>query len=118
MWPGVSSRCVIPWRKLFLEVSMGRAISLREDFNSLQLRHLARQSADSNQTRRLLALAIIYDGGSRSDAAVIGGVGLQIIRDWVLRFNKEGPTGLIDRKSSGVSPKLNADHRQALAALV
>ena len=28
---------------------------------------------------------------SRSGAARIGGVGLQIVRDWVLRFNAEGP---------------------------
>ena len=97
---------------------MGRAISLREDFDSRQLRRLARQSTESNQTRRLLALAAIYDGGSRSEAAVAGGVGLQIIRDWVLRFNAEGPAGLVDRKSTGAPRKLNAEHRQALASLV
>ena len=97
---------------------MGRAISLREDFDSRHLRRLARQSSNSNQTRRLLALAVIYDGGSRSEAAVVGGVGLQIIRDWGLRFNQEGPAGLLDRKSTGVRPKLNTDQRQALAALV
>ena len=89
---------------------MRRAISLREDFNSCQLRGLARESTESNQTRRLLVLAAIYDGGSRSEAAVAGGVGLQIIRDRVLRFNREGPAGLVDRKSTGAPPKLNADH--------
>jgi transposase len=41
----------------------------------------------------LLALAAIYDGGSRSEAARIGGVTLQVIRDWVLRFNARGRTG-------------------------
>ncbi len=89
---------------------MGRAISLREDFDSRQLRRLARQSTGSNQTRRLLALSVIYDGGSRSEAAVVGGVGLQVIRDRVLRFNAEGPAGLVDRKSTGAPPKLNAAH--------
>ena len=84
---------------------MGRAIPLRSDFDSIQLRSLARQSADSNQTRRLLALAVIYDGGSRSEAAIVGGVGLQIIRDWVLRLNQKGPAGLVDRKPTGVPPK-------------
>jgi transposase len=49
-----------------------------------------RRSRDPDQTRRLLALAEIYDGRSRSDAAQIGGVGVQIVRDWVLRFNAEG----------------------------
>jgi transposase len=55
------------------------------------LRKLVRRSRDPDQTRRLLALAEIYDGRSRSDAAQIGGVGVQIVRDWVLRFNAEGP---------------------------
>ena len=70
------------------------------------------------QSRRLLALAEIYDGGARSDAARIGGVGLQVIRDWVLRFNAEGPGGLIDRKAPGNPPKLNDGQRRALARIV
>ncbi len=78
----------------------------------------ARQSAGSSQTRRLLVLSVISDDGSRSEAAVVGGVGLQIIRDRVLRLNREGPAGLVDRKSTGAPPKLNADHRQALASPV
>jgi transposase len=66
----------------------------------------------------LLSLATIYDGGSRSDAARIGDVGLQIIRDWVLRFNAAGPDGLVDRKAPGPEPRLNEDHRAALAAAI
>ena len=57
-------------------------------------------------------------GGSRTDASRIGGVGLQIIRDWVLRFNARGPDGLVDGKSPGAPSKLNADHRRALAEVV
>ncbi|MBW7851656.1 MAG: winged helix-turn-helix domain-containing protein [Rhodospirillales bacterium] len=66
----------------------------------------------------MLALASIYDGGSRRSAAKLGGVGLQIIRDWVLRFNVHGPEGLIDRKAPGQARKLNAACRQALAEKV
>ena len=51
--------------------------------------------------RRLLALALIYYGALRSGAAENGGVGLQVIRDWVLRFNARGPDGLVDRKAPG-----------------
>ncbi len=58
-------------------------------------------STDSNRTRRLLALAVIHDGGSRSEVAQVGGVGRQIVRDWVLRFNAEGPDGLLQRSGSG-----------------
>ncbi len=97
---------------------MGSAISLREDFDGTDLRRLARTTKDAGQSRRLLALAEIYDGGRRTDAARIGGVGLQVIRDWVLRFNADGPEGLIDGKAWGQPPKLNHDQRQALARLV
>ena len=97
---------------------MGGAIALRTDYDGASLRRLAKASGDANQTRRLLALAVIYDGGKRSDAAALGGVGLQIVRDWVLRFNAEGPVGLIDRKAPGQRPKLDEKQRAALARLV
>src|ERR1700733_14425904 len=98
--------------------AMRTAIALRTDFTGSELRQLARYTRDANQARRLLALAVIYDGGSRSEAARVGGVGLQIIRDWVLGFNAEGPEGLIDRKAPGPTPRLNAEHRTALAAAI
>ena len=63
-------------------------------------------------------MGLIYDGGRRGDAAALGGVSLQIVRDWVLRFNAEGPDGLIDRKPPGARRKLNDDQRRALAELV
>lgn len=97
---------------------MGAAIALREDFTSGDLRRLARRSRDGGRTRRLLALAEIYDGGSRGGAARIGGVGLQTIRDWVLRFNAKGPDGLTDGKAPGQPPKLNDEQRQALARVI
>ena len=97
---------------------MGRAVELRGDYDGDGLRRLGRQSRDSDQTRRLLALAVIYDGGRRTDAAKHGGVTLQIIRDWVLRFNADGPDGLKNRWSAGPTPKLTAKHRQALAEMV
>lgn len=75
---------------------MGSAIGLREDFDGAALRRLSRTTKSTNQARRLLALAEIYDGGTPSAAARIGCVGLQIVRDWVLRFNARGPEGLLD----------------------
>ena len=93
-------------------------ILLRGDFDATRLRLAARQSEDADQVRRLLALAAIYDGARRTEAAAIGGVTLQVVRDWVLRFNERGPNGLIDRKAPGPSPRLNEAHRRALAAMV
>jgi len=86
---------------------MRTGISLRPDFDAEGLRRLARQSKHAGQARRLLALAAIYDGGSRSDAARLGNVTLQIARDWVLRSNKRGPDGLIDGKAPGPKSLLN-----------
>ena len=97
---------------------MGAAIGLRVDFDGATLRRLARKTKNANQSRRLLALAEIYDGSSRSDAARIGGVGLQIVRDWVVRFNTRGPDGLINGKAPGKRPKLIDAQREALVAIV
>ena len=89
-------------------------IALRADFDAPRLRALAKQSKHGAQARRLLALAAIYEGASRTEAAAIGSVTLQIVRDWVLKFNAHGPEGLIDRKPPGQAPLLKAEHRAAL----
>jgi transposase len=95
-----------------------RGIALRSDFDAAKVRSVARASKNGPQTRRLLALAAIYEGASRSQAAEFGGVTLQIVRDWVVKFNTEGPSGLIDKKSPGMSPLLNPTQRAALARIV
>ncbi len=97
---------------------MATPIPLRADFDGFSLRRLARESEDANQARRLLALAAIYDGGTRTDAARMGSVTLQIVREWVLRFNEHGPAGLINIKAPGSPSKLNGDQRRALAKIV
>jgi len=97
---------------------MGAAISLRDDFSSADLHGFAKASRDADQTRRLLALAALYDGARRAEAARIGGVGRQVIRDWVVRFNAHGPQGLIDGKAMGRAAKLNDAQRRALADIV
>ena len=65
-----------------------------------------------------MALAAIYDGATRTEAARIGGVTVQIVRDWVVKFNAHGPDGLIDRKPPGRPSKLTDAHRAALVARV
>lgn len=97
---------------------MAAAVGLRADFDGEGLRRLARSSRDASQVRRLMALASIYEGGTRGEAARIGGVGLQTVRDWVLRFNAAGPDGLIDGKAPGAAPLLDAERRRALARIV
>src|SRR5664279_4574409 len=93
-------------------------VLLREDFDAARLRGFAKKTKDGPQARRLLALAAIYDGATRTEAAKIGGVGLQIIRDWVMRFNARGVSGLLDGKSPGQPAKLNDAQRQAIMRMI
>ena len=96
---------------------MPRTISLRDDFDAATVRRLARRSKDTRQARRLLSLACAYDGLSRADAARAGSMDRQTLRDWVHRFNEEGPDGLLDRRS--VRPRrLEADQLAELAGIV
>ncbi|MDP2693890.1 MAG: IS630 family transposase [Gallionella sp.] len=97
---------------------MSIPVSLRGDFTASQLRALARKTKDGPQARRLLALAAIYDGATRTEAARIGGVTLQIIRDWVMRFNARGAAGLLDGKSPGQPSRLNDVQRQAIVRMI
>ncbi|MEN3951858.1 helix-turn-helix domain-containing protein [Iodidimonas sp. SYSU 1G8] len=68
--------------------------------------------------RRLLAVALILDGGRPGEAARIAGATLQIVRDWVLRFNASAPNGLATRKAPGRAPILNAEQRARHAEIV
>src|SRR3954453_2286469 len=97
---------------------MAAVVSLRPDFDAAALRTLAKQSRDPDQTRRLLALATIYEGQPRSEAARVGCVTLQSVRDWVLRLNAQGPAGLINGKAPGRRAILNETQRAALQAIV
>lgn len=93
-------------------------IPLRTDCNAAQLRAWAKTTRDAAQARRLLSLAAVYDGATRTEAARLGGVTLQIVRDWVLKFNASGPDGLIDRKAPGQPSRLDDRHRAALMAMI
>jgi putative transposase len=89
---------------------MPASVPLRPDFDAANLRLLAKCCADSRQTRRLLALAAVYDGMNRAAAAKVGGMDRQTLRDWVHRFNDEGMNGLTNRKGAG-RPRLLSDEQ-------
>jgi transposase len=97
---------------------MSAAIGLRDDFEAADLRQLARKARDADQARRLLALAGVYEGMDREEAARLGGMDRQTLRDWVHRFNERGPEGLINVKSSGRPSKLSTDQKEELRRLV
>jgi transposase len=97
---------------------MPSAVKLRTDYSAKELRKLAKRVKDNNQARRLLSLAAVLDGMNREDAARIGGMDRQTLRDWVHRFNEAGPDGVVDRWSDGPIPRLSTDQKAELAALV
>src|ERR1700681_4414098 len=97
---------------------MPSAVTLRTDFSATKLRGLAKTSKDANQSRRLLSLAAVLDGMNRADAARIGGMDRQTLRDWVHRFNKAGPDGLIDNWTEGPKPRLSEEQLAQFAQIV
>jgi len=97
---------------------MGRAIAVRADYTSGEVRGLAKRAKDAGQARRLLAIAAILDGASREEAAKIGGMDRQTLRDWVIRFNEQGSEGLINKASPGAPGKLTDEHKAFLARLI
>ena len=97
---------------------MSGAIRIRQDYTSDELRRLAARSKDANQSRRLLSLAAVLDGMSRADAARIGGMDRQTLRDWVHRFNQAGPDGLFDHWSAGPPSWLSEEQKSELARIV
>ena len=78
---------------------MAAAIRVRTDHTSADLQQFARRCSDPDEVRRLLAVALILEGKSRSHAAKVAAGTLQIVRDWVLRFKAQGPDGLGTRKA-------------------
>jgi putative transposase len=98
--------------------AMGHAIPVRTDYTAGEVRRLAQRAKDAAQARRLLAIAAVLDGASREEAAKIGGMDRQTLRDWVIRFNEWGADGLINIPSPGAPPKLNARHKAFLAQIV
>jgi transposase len=79
---------------------------------------LAKRAEDAGQVRRLLSLAGALDGMSREQAAEIGAMDRQTLRDWVHRFHTNGPAGLINGKAPGPRPKLSPEQKQELKRIV
>ena len=90
----------------------------RRDYTSVELRALSSRCADGAQVRRLLALALVLEGHSRTEAAELNGMDRQTLRDWVHRYNAEGVEGLKSRLSPGRSPVLSEGQMAELRALV
>lgn len=90
----------------------------RRDRTAEELRAAARRSKDGDQARRLLAIALVLEGQSRSEAARVMGMDRQTLRDWIIRYNEEGLEGARDRPRSGRPCRLTAEQLDELQQLV
>ena len=97
---------------------MPSALKLRTDYDAASLRALAKVCPDARQARRLLSIASVYEGMSRGEAAKVGGMDRQVLRDWVVRFNEAGPEGLINKKAPGAPRRLDTDQMAELGEIV
>lgn len=98
-------------------MAVGVAIT-RRDLDAAGLRRTAAQSRDADAARRMLALALVLDGRSRTEAAELCGMDRQTLRDWVHRYNDEGLAGLSDRVPRGAERRLSPDQEAEVAHLV
>ena len=98
---------------------MGQPIEITNlEYSVADLRRLAYREKDGQVVRRLLALTMILEGHSRTEAAAINGMDRQTLRDWVHRYNAEGLPGLVSRVGLGPAPLLNEAQMAQLRELV
>jgi putative transposase len=88
------------------------ALAIRRDLSAEELRRLARLEPDRRAAMRLLAVANALEGLPRAEAARLAGMGRQALRDAVVRYNAEGPSGLHDRRRSGRPEAARAGRRR------
>ncbi len=82
---------------------------IRTELGAAGLRPAAGRARDAAAARRMLALALVLEGRSRTQAARSAGMDRRTLRDWVRRHNAEGLPGLRDRVgATGPARRLSA----------
>jgi transposase len=98
---------------------MGAPVEVtRTDYTAAQLRGLSSRCPDGEQVRRILAIAMVVEGRSRTEAAELNGMDRQTLRDWVHRYNNNGIAGLKSRRAPGRPPSLTPLQKAELLDLV
>jgi transposase len=97
---------------------MPKVVKINSSHTPAELRQVAARTKDANQSRRLLSIAAVLDGMSRSEAAKIGGMDRQTLRDWAHRFNAFGPAGLKDNRRRGNPRRLSQAQLAELSEIV
>ena len=90
----------------------------RRDLSATDLRRRAARGRDADAARRMLAIALVLEGRTRTEAAETCGMDRQTLRDWVHRYNDEGLAGLLNRSAPGPAARLSAEQGAELARWV
>lgn len=91
----------------------------RTELDAAGLRAAAARSKDAAAARRMLALALVLEGCTRTEAARGAGMDRQTLRDWVHRYNEAGLVGLYNKPNPGAPPrKLTAEQEARVAQWV
>jgi transposase len=91
----------------------------RQDLSAADLRQAAARTQDGKVARRMLAIARVLEGCSRTEAAETCAMERQTLRDWVHRFNASGLDGLLDQpRRNGPLPCLSAEQQAEIEAWV
>jgi transposase len=95
---------------------MAAAVAItRMELDAAGLRHAARGAGAVSAARRMLALALVFEGAPRTAAAQAAGMDRQTLRDWVHRYNTDGLAGLYDWHGGG-PPRLLSPAQEAEVA--
>jgi len=103
---------------LLMGCRMVALLITRTDRTSAELRAEAARSKNAKASRRMLAIAMVLDGYSRGSAAEACAMDRQTLRDWVLRYNERGVSGLFDHAHLGPRPLLTAEQEAEVATWV
>jgi transposase len=88
----------------------------RLELSPADLRQTAARTQAAKIARRMLALALVREGRSRTEAAQSCAMDRQTLRDWVHRYNADGLEGLSDQpRRNGPMPRLSAEQQGAVA---
>jgi transposase len=85
----------------------------RTDLDAAGLRAAAARSKDAAASRRMLALALVLEGRTRSEAARAAGMDRQTLRDWVHRYNDHGLDGLKNHPKTSAPPRKLTPEQEA-----
>jgi transposase len=97
---------------------VGVAETTRLDLSATDLRKAAKQEKNATVVRRILAIALVLDGADRKSAAETCGMDRQSLRVWVYYYNREGLSGLRERRTSNRKSPLTLDLEPTFTALV